>query len=116
MTTRTAAKGPGANGAGPSRVIDLDQVEIAAAEADLQPVTLRFSGTDFTLPAEMPAAFALYASAGRLFEALEALLGKDQMTAFLDLNPGMRHIEALAEKAGEVYGVTPGEAPASPNS
>lgn len=102
------------NGAA-TRVIDLDQARAARAEATQEPVTMRLAGEDFTLPAEMPIAFALYANDGQMLKAVEALLG-DQLDAFLKLQPSIADFEALADQAGHVYGITPGEALASPSS
>lgn len=103
------------NGAAGRRVIDLDQARAARAETAKEPVTLRIGGEDFELAPEMPVAFALYASEGQMLKAVEAILG-EHFDAFLKLRPSVADLEALADQAGQVYGITPGEAPASQGS
>ena len=105
---------PSSNGAS-GRVIDLDRARAARGETKQEPVTLRLGGRDFELPPEMPVAFALYAAEGQMLKAVGALLG-DQLDAFLELRPAVSDLEALAEEAGKVYGLAPGEAPASASS
>lgn len=112
-----ATKKPGTlNGAGPERVIDLGAARVARAEAKNKPVVLKWDDkVSFTLPVEMPADFALLASEGNLRGAVAALIG-DQTDAFFALRPSMDDLTSLAELAGSVYGLTPGEAQASADS
>ena len=114
-TTKKA--GVETNGAAPAeREINLDEARAARAEANETPVTLRIAGRTFTLPAEMPADFALMAQQGQMREAVVALFEGEDAEAFFALRPSVNDITALAEIAGKVYGITPGEAPASPAS
>lgn len=115
----TKAK-PSANGTAPPRVIDLAAAraarEAARAEAKRQPVTLKWSeDIAFTLPVELPADFALYAQEGRLRESVAALIG-EQAAEFFALRPSMDDLNELAEAAGRVYGLQPGESSASADS
>ena len=106
---------PAASAAG-GRVIDLASARAARAEAAAEPVTLKWDDeTSFTLPAEMPADFLLLAQEGNLRGAVAALMG-EQADAFFALRPSMDDITALAELAGDAYGMKPGEAPASADS
>lgn len=113
----TVKKGPAAKAAGDStRVIDLAAARAARAEQKREPVILKWSDTiTFQLPVEMPADFALQAQAGRLREAVSALIG-EQAEEFFALRPSMEDLTSLAEIAGDVYGITSGEAPASAGS
>lgn len=93
----------------PQRIIDLAAARAARAEAHREPVILKWDeGIEFTLPPEMPVEFALCASEGNMRAALAALLG-DQAEEFFALRPSMNDVSDLAEIAGEVYGITPGE-------
>jgi hypothetical protein len=114
--TTPAASAAGKNGHGAARVIDLGAAKAARAEAQNEPVVLKWDDkTSFTLPVEMPADFALLASEGDLRGAVTALIG-DQAQKFFELRPSMEDLTALAELAGSVYGLTAGEAPASDDS
>lgn len=116
MTTSTKTTAAAKNGAAPQRIIDLAAARAARAEAHREPVVLRWDeGVEFTLPVEMPADFALLAQEGSMRGALAALLG-DQADEFFALRPTMDDVNALAEEAGRVYGMTPGESPASAKS
>lgn len=111
----TNSRKAGAPNGAPARVIDLDAARAARSEAAQDPVILRLGGQEFTLPPEMPVAFALYAQEGQMLKAIGALLG-DQLDAFLEQRPAVSDLEAFADLAGEVYGVSPGEPQASPSS
>ncbi len=105
----TAGKAASSNGTAPQRVIDLASARAARAEAQRQPVTLKWSeDISFTLPVELPADFALYAQEGLMRESVKALVG-DQAGEFFALHPSMDDINELVEAAGRVYGVKPGE-------
>lgn len=115
-TTKTPAR----NGAAPAeskmpqRIIDLAAARAARAEAQREPVILKWDeGIEFTLPPEMPVEFALCAQEDNMRGALTALLGDDQAGEFFALRPSMDDINDLSQLAGEVYGVTPGESVAS---
>lgn len=111
----TSPDKPGANGAGLSRVIDLDKSRAARLEGKGEPVVVKFNGQDFTLPAEMPVEFALDADAGDLRGAIVALVG-DQAADFFALKPSVEDVGELVDSVERIYGVEPGEAPASPDS
>lgn len=119
MPTTPKAKKP-ASEPGPGRVIDLAAARAARVaargEAHGEPVTLRWSDdVEFVMPVEMPADFALLANDGDFRGAVGALLG-DVAEEFFALRPSMDDLNELARAAGEVYGVTPGESPASAGS
>lgn len=97
------------------RTINLDEARAARSEANREPVTLMFSGVTFTLPVEMPADFALEAQQENLRAAVVALIG-EQAEQFFQLRPSIDDITELANAAGRVYGVGPGEAGASAGS
>lgn len=97
------------------RVIDLDAARSARAEAQAEPVVLRFGGNEYQLPPELPADFAFLAAEEKVREAVAALLG-DDADAFFAARPSLADLTALAEAAGDVYGVEPGEARASAGS
>lgn len=97
------------------RVIDLDKAKAARAEAHGEPPTLVWGGGTYTLPVEMPADFAFLADDGEVREAVSVLLGDDAATFFAE-RPSVEDLELFVRSIGEVYGVTPGEAPASASS
>lgn len=113
-TTRKPAK---LNGGPPTeRIIDLASARAARLEAQGEPVTLKWSETiSFELPVEMPADFAIYANEWDIRGSIVALLG-DRAEEFFALRPSMNDLTALVNAAGEVYGVEPGESPASDGS
>lgn len=114
MATKTTSD-PGTNGAGVSRVLDLDEARAARAEKNGPAPVLRFAGKDWELPLEMPADVALHAQAERIRDAVEALLG-DQADEFMALRPSLPDLLELFGAISTVYGVKPGEAKASPSS
>lgn len=100
----------------PQRIIDLCAARVARLEALGEPVVLKWDeGIEFTLPVEMPAEFALCAQEGSMRDSLVVLLG-DQSAEFFALRPSMDDVNELVEQAGKVYGITPGELPASAKS
>lgn len=115
----TVKKGaPAANGGPPmQRIIDLGAARAARAEAHNDPVVLRWDAdTEFTLPPELPADFALLAQDGDLRGAVAALFGDEDAGRFFALRPSMNDLTELAEAAARVYGIEPGESPASAKS
>jgi hypothetical protein len=110
----SASNGSGATMA-PGRTIDLDAAAAARAEAQGEPVTLIFRESEFTLPVEMPADFALHAQAERLRESVSALIG-EKAEEFFALRPSIEDITELVNAAARIYGVSPGEAAASAGS
>lgn len=121
MATTPTRKKPSANGTAPGRVIDLGAAraarEAARSEAQRKPVTLAWSDDiSFELPVELPADFAMCAREGDLRGAVAALLGADKVEEFFALRPSMEDLNELVEAAAPVYGITPGESPASASS
>jgi hypothetical protein len=115
----TVKKGaPTTNGGPPAqRIIDLGKARAARAEAHNDPVVLRWDDeTEFTLPPELPADFALLAFEGDLRGSIVALLGDEDAARFFALRPSMNDVTELAESAARVYGIEPGESPASAKS
>lgn len=96
-----------------SRVIDLDaRRKAVAGEAKKEPMTVRLNGETFTLPAEMPLAFAYYLQNMELLKAARSLVGEKDAERFLDANPSAEDLEAIVEG----YGISLGEASGSPSS
>jgi hypothetical protein len=98
------------------RVIDLAAARVARLEAQHQPVVLKWDEkTSFALPVELPADFALLAMERDMRGAVSALLG-EQAEEFFALRPSMDDLTELANAAGKVYGMEPGESQASDGS
>lgn len=113
-----AKQKPAASNGGPpaERVIDLAAARVARLEAQHEPVVLKWDeDVSFRLPVEIPADFALCAVEGDLRGAVRALLG-DDAERFFALRPSMLDLEELANAAGKVYGLAPGESIASDGS
>lgn len=93
---------------GAKRTIDFDAV---IGEVEKTPVELKFRGSTFTLPPEMPLAFMAYLADGEALKAVQSLFG-EQTDAFFALNPPLEALERLAD----LYEVDAGEAEASSSS
>lgn len=94
-----------------SRVLDLDAARAARQEAQQEAPVIRFGGTDFVLPVELPWAVAEAAAEGTgagAFRAIELLLG-DQWPTFLGLNPSVADVLAIVQGIAGIYGVDPGK-------
>jgi hypothetical protein len=119
MAATTKAKPPAAakNGGPPAqRVIDLAAARVARLEAQGELVTLKWSDDiTFTLPVEMPADFAILGQERDVHGAVAALIG-DRTDEFFALRPSMDDLMELLQAAGKVYGMEPGESPASDGS
>ena len=90
------------------RVIDLDQARAARAEVANEPVSIKFAGEEFELPAELPADFALLAAEDRDYDALKALF-RDDTERFFAQRPSFDDVRELMTQIGTVYGLTAGE-------
>lgn len=93
------------------RIIDLDAARAARSESE--PVIVRFGGSDYTLPAELPIEAAAVAADPIAF--LRVILG-DQADAFLAAGPSMQDVAVLADGIASAYGFeSVGESQASGN-
>lgn len=99
-----------------SAVIDLDGARAARAEAAGKAPVIKFGGTTYDLPNELPADFALFAAEQDLRGAVFALLGDEQATAFFAWRPSMDDLKGLVDGAMTAYGAGPGESDASPST
>ena len=94
-----------------SRVLDLDAARAARQEAQQEAPVIRFGGTDFVLPVELPWTVAEAASEGTgagAFRAIELLLG-DQWVTFTTLNPSVADVLEIVQGIAGIYGVDPGK-------
>lgn len=105
---------------------DLDAARAARAEANGEAPTVKFGGTVFALPVEMP--YTIVESVNQMQAAQEAgdgykvtqmlsamardLFG-DRFEEFLAFHPSMLDMQALLENVAPLYGLTPGESQAS---
>lgn len=116
MAAPTKSKAAVNGGPPAQRVIDLAAARAARLEARGEPVTLKWSDdVSFLLPVELPADFALLANEQDFRGAVAALLG-EHAREFFELRPSMDDLTELATAAGRVYGMEPGESPASDGS
>lgn len=106
--------------------IDLDALAAARREAAGEAPTVVFHGETYTLPVELPfdvpESLALVADATLAGDSsamtkaistmLEGLLGEDY-ARFRAGRPSMQDVEAFTEAVLKVYGMAPGESPAS---
>lgn len=93
---------------------DLDAV---GREAEGEPFTFTFGGEEYVLPAQPDMRVATAASAGRLEEMLERMLGPDQW-ARLQASPApftSVQLDALLTAYGEHLGIDMGNSEASPS-
>lgn len=95
------------------RVIDLDEARAAREEAE--PVTLKYKGDEYTLPAELPFEFAENARKEDAHGALAVLFG-DKAEKFFAQSPSITDVEDLTKQIAEVYGLDVPKASASPGS
>ncbi len=96
-----------------SRRLDLNERRQARmAEANAEPLTVVLGEEEFTLPAELPLAFAFYMQNLDMDKAAASLVGKSDADRFLAANPSMQDMEAIVEE----YGIDMGESSASPRS
>jgi hypothetical protein len=88
------------------RVIDLDAARAARAETQRDAPVLHYANRDWTLPAELPFAFAEAAGGDTkdVVRALSALMG-DQWDDFIRSGITLADIEVLVEGIPEVYGI-----------
>lgn len=100
--------------------LDLDAARAARAakaEAEGDEHVVKLDGQEFTLPAEMPAAFALHVLEGNIFKGLEALFGAEQYAAFASIAYSIDDLVELADGVAQLYGFeNVGEALASRRS
>lgn len=90
------------------RTINLDEIKAARSEKAGDPITVTFSGEEFTLPAEMPFEFVDRMAAGDLGGGAKALFG-DQYDRFIALGPSMTDFTDLAERVSDLYGASLGD-------
>lgn len=106
--------------------VDLDAARAARAEANGERPTVTFGGKTYELPIEMP--FAIVESVGELQKAqddqdgiavagilaniAQSMFG-DRYQEFLAAGPSMTDMQSLLENVAGLYGLTPGESPAS---
>lgn len=99
--------------------LDLDAAraerDAARAEAKAEPHELVFKGQAFELPPELPAEFAFALADNDSKRALEELLG-DAFSTFWELSPSVDDLTVFGEGIARLYGIGPGEAPASDGS
>ena len=86
-----------------SRTIDLDALSAAERSTSDEPVVVTFKGEEFTLPADLPWAFAKHMSNGDADLGLRALFG-DDLERFEALGPSARDVVVLANAAARAYG------------
>lgn len=86
---------------------DLDAANAARREAEGEPFTFTWQGTEWSCaPAkEWPIATASRLSAGDLPGALLLIMGDDEGQAFLDTKPSMGDVEALMDALAKFSGV-----------
>jgi hypothetical protein len=84
-----------------NRTINLDVARAARAEASGEPVIVVFHGAEYRLPVELPIEAATRANEPLAF--LEVLL-RDSYTQFMDGQPSMQDVLALAEGIARAYG------------
>ena len=96
--------------------LDLDQARAARSETLGEQHVLKFGGTEFHLPVEVPLEFANHAVKGNILEALQSLLGENQFPVFMESNPSMKDVEELMNGMAELYGMEVGESSASRHS
>jgi hypothetical protein len=104
--------------------INLDQARSARAEQLGEAPSVTFGGSEFALPPELP--FGVFVRLGEMqgnpaksLEAMDVLLGAlfgDRKDEFLSHNPSLEDVKLLMEGLFDVYGVSVGEASASPAS
>ena len=88
-----------------SRIIDLDAARAARAEAANEKPVVRFAGSDWELPPELPWAIAEAATSNDVAAAIGAvksLLGS-QWDAFQTNNPTIEDMRILLEGAVAIY-------------
>ena len=94
-----------------SRLIDLDAARAARAEATEEAPVVRFGGTDYTLPVELPWAMVEAAASGDtagLVSAVKMLLG-NQWETFEAAQPSVADMRILSEHVATLYGVDSGK-------
>lgn len=94
-----------------SRIIDLDAARAARAEAKAEAPVIRFGGTEYTLPSELPWAIVEAASTGEtkaIIDAIKTLLG-EQWSAFEATGVSVADMTVLIENIAGVYGTNSGE-------
>lgn len=101
---------------------DARALRAAQSEAADEPHTVILGGRKFQIPAQVPARFLLHlgklerGDLGALEDALRDLLG-DQFDDFIALTETQNDLMAFLEGVStELYGLSEGEAPASPPS
>lgn len=95
--------------------LDLDQAKAARSEALHEEHVVKFGGSEFHLPTEVPLEFASHAIKGDILEALQSLLGEG-FPVFMESQPSMKDVEALMNGMNELYGMDVGESSASRHS
>lgn len=114
----------------PTRELDLNKLRAARFEAKGEGPTVKFGKNTFTCPPEVP--FMVVEAFGRMesaeenasgFEAATAILdavrrliGDDQYAKFMAEDPSTEDIVEFLTGIMNLYGVEPGESPASPES
>lgn len=109
--------------------IDLDAARAARREANAEAIVVTLDGDDFSMPPEMP--FEVIEKLGPLREVPEdkapeaaaalldlfkSLIGENDFKRFMTHRPSLDDLKELLTGVLKEYGVTLGEAPASPTS
>ena len=122
MPTKTAAKS--------TRELDLNKLRAARFEAKGEGPTVKFGKHTFVCPPEVPfmvvEAFGRmenaennssgFEAAGAILDAVRRLIGNDQFDKFMAEDPSTEDIADFLTGVMNLYGVEPGESPASPES
>ena len=96
-----------------ARTIDIDQKLAAKGELNREPVVVTFRGQQWTFASAMPIEIGELISDGKVVDALLLALDPQQHDAFRALGITIPEAGALVEGLAEIYGVAPGESPAS---
>lgn len=99
-----------------SKIVDLDAARAARIEAAGEEVTIKFSGKEWKLPAELPWALAEAAAKNSTETAIAAVrsLFGSQWDDFAACNPTVEDVRILLESVASLYGGDPGKSLGSP--
>lgn len=95
--------------------LDLDAYRAAHAEQAGTPRRVRFGGQAYEFPPEWPVEMGDLLTEGRFGAAVRLLLGAEQGNRFMATRPPMT-LGEFTELTDRLYGMEPGESPASPAS
>jgi len=99
-----------------SETTDQPELDVRAAEAKGEDITIEWKGQTFTVPRDYgtwPFEFTLYSQKGLNGPAMEALLGPEQFARFLRSRPTNADFDAFDDRLGKALKMKPGESPAS---